>query len=117
MKKALLSGQYDFVRCNFPNPGRCVHCLHPSTQVDGTEQQQRAEGMMPLSREKCTASTRTPTHSLLLAPPDMVGHTGNLQACIEAVTVTDACVKVGGWLQHKLRQAGSCRRPASRRWL
>lgn len=31
-----------------------------------------------------------------LPPPhfaDMVGHTGNLQAAIEAVTVTDECVK------------------------
>ncbi|KAI3425198.1 hypothetical protein D9Q98_008967 [Chlorella vulgaris] len=43
-KEALLSGQYDFVRCNFPNP-------------------------------------------------DMVGHTGNLEATIKAVTVTDSCVK------------------------
>ncbi|PRW33685.1 2,3-bisphosphoglycerate-independent phosphoglycerate mutase isoform B [Chlorella sorokiniana] len=43
-KQALLSGQYEFVRCNFANP-------------------------------------------------DMVGHTGNLQAAIEAVAVTDECVK------------------------
>ncbi|KAI7842857.1 hypothetical protein COHA_003475 [Chlorella ohadii] len=43
-KQALLSGQYEFVRCNFANP-------------------------------------------------DMVGHTGNLQAAIEAVTMTDECVK------------------------
>lgn len=30
-------------------------------------------------------------------PPvaDMVGHTGNLKAAIEAVTVTDECIKVG----------------------
>ncbi|KAL4419791.1 hypothetical protein ABPG75_006889 [Micractinium tetrahymenae] len=44
-KQAILSGQYDFVRCNFANP-------------------------------------------------DMVGHTGKLKAAIEAVTVTDACIKV-----------------------
>ncbi|KAL4435450.1 hypothetical protein ABPG77_006212 [Micractinium sp. CCAP 211/92] len=44
-REALLSGQYDFVRCNFANP-------------------------------------------------DMVGHTGNLEAAIEAVTVTDECIKV-----------------------
>jgi 2,3-bisphosphoglycerate-independent phosphoglycerate mutase len=28
--------------------------------------------------------------------PDMVGHTGNLQATIEACTIVDKCVKVSG---------------------
>lgn len=87
-KQALLSGDFDFVRCNFANPGVL---RQPQNWADCWELHNFVRRGHPSLVQSVQAKSAETWPDLL--PADMVGHTGNLQAAIEAVSVTDACVK------------------------